>query len=190
MTDPMMQEFSDWVGSEETTRSKNFAGYVHGIAQARYVIRRVFRIIDEQATKAGLEPLEHQALLQIYGAGSQPLTINGLGERLDIVAAFASRLCKELEAKGMVTRSRSTVDKRITNVTVTPQGEQILRHIDQQVHIHIEYFQKQLPAESRLAALVIFAFYLGIGTSTPLGVALRTSVVSPTDGLAEYGPPA
>jgi len=185
MTNPSMSEFSAWVASEETSRASNFRGYVHGIAQARYVIRRVFRLVEEQATKMGLEPLEHQALLQIYGAGGNALTINGLAVRLDIVPAFASRLCKELEAKGMVVRTRSSIDKRITNVTATDCGERALREIDQEVHVHIEYFQKQLGDDSRIAALVIFAFYLGIGVRSPLGAAIRSSVLSPAAGLEE-----
>lgn len=185
MTDSIMSEFSAWVASEETSRAANFRGYVYGIAQARYVIRRVFRLVEEQATKMGLESLEHQALLQIYGAGGNALTINGLAERLDIVPAFASRLCKELQAKGMVTRTRSSLDKRITNVMATDVGERTLRQIDQEVHVHIEYFQKQLGDDSRFAALVIFAFYLGIGVRSPLGVAIHSSVLCPAAGLEE-----
>ena len=48
-------------GSE---RRNDFQRYFHGIAKARYVIRKVIRIVDEQAKKAGLDPLEHQALIQ------------------------------------------------------------------------------------------------------------------------------
>lgn len=183
----MMDAFSAWVRTEEVSRNENFGGYVHGIAQARYVIRRVFRIVDDQASAAGLDPLEHQALLQVFGAGSNALTINGLAERLDIAPAFASRLVKELVRKDLLIRTRSSVDKRVANLSATASGEAKLRSIDQQVHTHIEYFQKQLTDDSRSAALVIFAFYLGIGSESPVGAFIRSSLLARTD--EQPGPP-
>ena len=52
--------------------------YFVDVAEARYVLRRVFRIAEEQAKAAGLEPLTHQALIQIYGSPERRLRVNGL----------------------------------------------------------------------------------------------------------------
>jgi DNA-binding MarR family transcriptional regulator len=174
--------FVGWVSGETASRSENFQGYVYGIAQARYVIRKVFRIVDEEAKKAGLDPLAHQALLQVFGALEEDLTINGLADRLDIAPAFASRLVKELETKGYARRVRSLEDRRVTYVEITPEGEQLLRAIDHEVHVHVEYFQKQLGDDRRYPALAIFAFYLGIGQESTTGAAILLSALGHDSG--------
>lgn len=141
---------------------EGFKDYVHGIAEARYVIRRVFRIVDEQARKAGLEPLEHQALIQVFGARG-PLRVIDVADRLDIAPAFASRLVKTLTEKGLVTRSRAQAesDRRITVVAPTDEARDLLAAIDESVELHVGHFQRQLSDSQRAAALGIFAFYLG-----------------------------
>lgn len=132
------------------------------IAEARYVTRRIARIVDEQAKREGLEPLAHQALLQVYGARDGAIQVNDLAERLDIVPAFASRLVRELEEKGLVERERSDRDRRVTLVRATGRAGDILASVDEQVHLHVGFFQRQLSDSERLAALRIFAFYVGV----------------------------
>ena len=139
--------------------------YFHGIAEARYVIRRVFRIVDEQAKGADLEPLEHQALIQILGA-TRPFRVIDLADRLDIAPAFASRLAKRLEDRGLVQRSAALDDRRSKHLAATERARELLAQIDEQVHVHVDYFQRQLNHEERVAALGIFAFYLGAAPAT------------------------
>jgi DNA-binding MarR family transcriptional regulator len=154
----------DWVmgGREAPHRLKGNAleQYFHGIAEARYVVRKIFRVVDEQAKVAGLEPLEHQALIQILGA-TEPLRVIDLSERLDIAPAFASRLAKQLEDRDLVVRSASADDRRSKYLSPTPHTRELLAEIDENVHLHVDYFQRQLTDHERVAALGIFAFYLG-----------------------------
>lgn len=167
MSTEILDAFNEWVSREGRRAGQRspdgaaFQHYFHGIAEARHVVRKVFRIVDEQARQAGLEPLEHQALIQIFGSPESHLRVNEVAERLDIAAAFASRLLRSLEKRGLVDRSASEHDRRITLVEVTPEGRQKLATIDEQVHVHVEYFQRQLDESARMAALGIFAFYLG-----------------------------
>lgn len=155
-------ELRSWVTASGKGRQKRLASYFRGIAQARYTVRRVFRIVDEQARRAGLDPLQHQALIQIFGAGESTLRVNDVAERLDIAPAFASRLVRELESRELVTRLASDTDRRITLVSVTDAGRELLAQIDRDVHVHVAYFQSQLTEQERLAALTIFAFYVGV----------------------------
>src|SRR5580765_7763155 len=91
----MSTAFADWVESGEENADHNFQTYMHSVAQARYVVRKVIRIVQEQAKRVGLDPLEHEALLQIYGSGSDELlSVNGLAELLDVAPALASRVIK------------------------------------------------------------------------------------------------
>lgn len=159
-----IEAFYDWVehhrGRHSSIEGAGLKGYFHGVAEARYVIRRVFRIVDEQAKSAGLEPLEHQALIQIFGSPTS-LRVIDFAERLDIAPAFASRLAKRLADKRLVKRSASSDDRRSTFVEVTDEGRDLLAEIDGRVEVHVAYFQQQLSDAERAAALGIFAFYLG-----------------------------
>lgn len=44
-----MRAFTTWVKGDHANRRGNFRGYAYGIAQARYITRKVFRLVDEQA---------------------------------------------------------------------------------------------------------------------------------------------
>lgn len=156
--------FYDWIndgrGKPDARHDPGFDAYFRGVAEARYVIRKVLRIVDEQAKRVGLEPLEHQALIQIFGSAS-PHRVSDLAERLDIAPAFASRLVRGLEADGLVIRSPSAHDKRSTYVTATESARNLLAEIDEGVDLHVGYFHRQLSDAERAVAFGIFAFYVG-----------------------------
>jgi DNA-binding MarR family transcriptional regulator len=136
--------------------------YFRGVASARYVLRKVFRLVEEEAKRAGIDPLAHQALIQIYGSEREALRVKELAERLDISPAFSSSLVKLLLAKQYVTRERDKKDSRAACVRVTKKGQDLLHRIDEQVHIHVDYFTRNLaPAETE-AALSILMFYAGV----------------------------
>ena len=137
--------------------------YFVDVAEACYILRRVFRIADEQAKAAGLEPLTHQALIQIYGSPERRLRVNELAERLDIKPAFASALLTRLEADGLIYRQRDTADHRVTWVQVTETVVEKLVQIDNAVDFHVRYFAAQLDRESRERALSTLKFYVGLG---------------------------
>lgn len=89
-----------WLDIDQKPRSYGIRDYMRIVAEARYVFRTVQRIIDECAKGHGVEPLEYQALLQIFGAPEQKLSVGHLAERLNIVSALASRLVQQLERRG------------------------------------------------------------------------------------------
>jgi DNA-binding MarR family transcriptional regulator len=136
--------------------------YFHGVADARFVIRKVFRIVDERAKIRGLDPLEHQALIQIYGARDGDVRIGAVAERLDISSAFASKIVKALVTKELVALSDDAHDQRVTNVSATPAGIAMLTEIDADVRVHVGFFTRGLTREQKDAALSIFAFYVGL----------------------------
>ncbi len=142
--------------------STNKHAYFAGVAEARYVLRKVFRIAEEQAKLFGIDPLAHQALIQILGNPEMGLKVNQLAERLDIAPAFASSLVKSLAKEGFVTRTRSEQDQRVTLVDVTEKGAEMLVAIDREVEFHVNYFAAQLSSEDRENALSTLMFYIGL----------------------------
>ena len=135
--------------------------YFRAVAQARYMLRKVFRLVEEEARRAGIDPLAHQALIQIYGSPDGRLRVKEVAERLDITPAFASNLAKLLTAKGYIAPERDKSDARVVWVHVTRTGRALLHKIDEQVQIHVDYFTRAIPSEETEAALSILMFYAG-----------------------------
>ena len=132
-----------------------------GIAEAHSIIRRLMRIVDEQAKAAGLDPLEHKILIQLVGA-PDPVSVKDVAQRLDIPAALASRLIKGLERRELVTRTPRVDDRRSTNLHASPAAVDRLVAIHLAVDRHVDLFQSQLTDDQRRAALEVFGLFLGI----------------------------
>jgi DNA-binding MarR family transcriptional regulator len=150
---------------EKAVKSRGLADrsvYFQGVAAARYVLRKVFRLVEEEAKRAGIDPLAHQALIQIYGSQKGALRVKELAERLDISPAFSSSLVKLLVAKHFVTRERDSEDGRVAWVKVTKKGQELLHRIDEQVQIHVDYFTQNLTPSETEAALSVLMFYVGV----------------------------
>jgi DNA-binding MarR family transcriptional regulator len=147
--------------AERSRSSPSMHSYFAGVAKARFVIRKAFRIVEEQAKALGIDPLDHQALIQIYGSPSSRLQVNQIAEKLDIAPAFASSLVSTLVKGGLALRQRDKADQRVTFVSVTAAGENLLYEIDEQVRFHVEYFTRQLTQDEREHALSILLFYVG-----------------------------
>lgn len=152
-------------GRERAIKARGMADrhpYFYGVAQARYVLRKVFRLVEEEAKRAGIDPLAHQALIQIYGSDKGALRVKEVAERLDITPAFASSLIKSLAAKGFIVRTHDANDSRVTWVKVTREARALLHRIDEQVQIHVDYFTRNLTAAQTESALSILMFYAGV----------------------------
>jgi DNA-binding MarR family transcriptional regulator len=142
--------------------------YFSRIADTRYIVRKVFRLIDEQARGVGLEPLEHQALIQLFGARNRCLQMKDLASRLDVGADVASKTVRSLQEKGYALRTRSANDRRGIDVRPTPAAESLLAAIDLRVREHIAMLQRDLPRQVQLGALRMFAFYVGLAIAPDL----------------------
>src|SRR5882672_1827805 len=138
--------------------------YFVGVAEARRVVRKAFRIVEEEAKAAGIDPLAHQVLIQIYGSRTMELPVNKIAERLDISPAFASSLVTPLVDGGYAARRRDKADQRVTFVSATEAGKNLLIKIDERVKFHVNYFTKQLTLDEKESALSILLFYVGLTT--------------------------
>lgn len=141
---------------------KTRQAYFGDVAEARHLLRKVFRITEEQARERGVDPLAHQALIQIYGSGESRLRVSQVADRLDIAPAFASSLVRGLVEDGLVERTRDDADHRVTHVSLTAQAIELLAEIDAAVAFHVNYFAAQIPEEARARALKTLKFYVGL----------------------------
>lgn len=155
-----------------TVRSRDSANkheYFKAIAHVRYILRKVFRMVEERARELGLESLAHQALLQIYGSPNQQLRVSELAERLDIAPAFASNLIKGLIKRKLLKRESDASDRRVTVLQITSAGRDLCHRIDEEVRPHVDYFTSQLTPDERETAVSTLMFYVGPGAQGSRG---------------------
>jgi DNA-binding MarR family transcriptional regulator len=90
------------------------------------LIREFQAFSERRATEYGLKPQQHQALLAIRGAGTAPVTIGYVADRLVIKPHSASGLVDRLEALGLVVRRPSPDDARQSLVELTQKARKLL----------------------------------------------------------------
>lgn len=158
-----------WIDIDRQVHAYDFTDYMQKVARARHVVRKVYMIIDECARDRGLASLEHQALIQIFGAAGGELSVGQLAQRLNIVAGLASRLVRRLQDEGLIRSSKSARDRRAMLLSATQAGEQRLFEIGEEAHERVAEFRLSISEEERQAAHEIMAFYVGGALPTGQG---------------------
>lgn len=95
----------------------------------RSAIREFLHFSDEAARAAGIEPQQHQLLLAIKASPAGHLRIGDAAAALYIRPHSAVELVDRTLHQGLVRRQRSEHDRREVNVSLTPEGEAVLRHL-------------------------------------------------------------
>jgi len=105
------------------TKSDMVAGIIDNI-------RRVFYVLAEQSRKA-----EHETGLtgsQLWVVklldGGAPMKVTDLARRMYLHPATMVGLLDRLEIKGLVLRTRSDKDRRVVHVSITEQGQELVRN--------------------------------------------------------------
>lgn len=71
--------------------------------------------------------LTHAQLRAIAALGREPeMTVGQLARSAELTPATVTVLLDQLEAAGIVVRDRSTTDRRVCNVSLTPEGWKLL----------------------------------------------------------------
>ncbi len=86
------------------------------------VARRVSRAFEEAMSAAGGSRSIWLVLLSVKTAG-EPMTQRQLADRLRLRGATLTHHLSAMEARGLVERVRSEVDKREVRVALTPEGD-------------------------------------------------------------------
>ncbi|QNQ10465.1 MarR family winged helix-turn-helix transcriptional regulator [Sphingomonas alpina] len=99
------------------------------LADFRHALRAFQAFSEVRVAEYGLTPQQHQVLLAIRGAGTKPVTVGHVAERLILKPHSASGLVVRLEALGFVARKPSPVDGRQAVVELTPKARELLEHL-------------------------------------------------------------
>ena len=98
-------------------------------AALRTALRRFLRRSEEIARRHGLTPRQYLLLLMIKAKEETPeqTTITDLVERLALTQSTITELVQRAEEAGLVARSPSQVDGRVTHLLLTPLGNERLQ---------------------------------------------------------------
>lgn len=88
-------------------------------ALAKEIINQYRTFLDQ----LGLTYPQYLVMLVLWEHKEQ--TVNQIGEKLRLDSGTLTPLLKRLEQKGIVSRSRSTRDERVVNITLTEVGEEL-----------------------------------------------------------------
>ena len=78
----------------------------------------------------GLSPTQYNALRILRGAGPEGLACSEVGVRMINRDPDITRLVDRLEKRGLVARSRSKMDRRVVQASITLAGLELLRGLD------------------------------------------------------------
>src|ERR1044071_6088181 len=99
------------------------------LAEFRYQLRGFLKFSERAASKMGLHPQKHQALLAIKGAPGEHVTIGILAERLGIRHNSAVELIDRLIISGLVERRHNPKDHREVLIDLTKRAERMLTRL-------------------------------------------------------------
>jgi DNA-binding MarR family transcriptional regulator len=98
-------------------------------AEFRAELRRFLRTSENAARAAGITPGQHLLLLQIAGCDDGMTTISSLVDRLALTQSAVTELVQRAEQAGLIDRTPSTEDGRVTYLSLTATGEAKLAQV-------------------------------------------------------------
>jgi DNA-binding MarR family transcriptional regulator len=100
------------------------------LAEFRFELRRFLQFSENASLEAGLQPQQHQLLLQIAGAPSgTAVTIAYAAGRLGLKHNSTVELVDRLEREELIARTSDKEDKRRALLHLTRKGRQILHRL-------------------------------------------------------------
>ena len=100
------------------------------LGEFRYQLRRFLRHMEEASRLLGANPQQYQLVLAVKGLpkGTAP-TISQLAERMQLNHNSMVELVDRCEANHLLRRTRSASDRRQVTLSITPEGESLLRQL-------------------------------------------------------------
>jgi DNA-binding MarR family transcriptional regulator len=100
------------------------------LAEFRYRLRKFQRHMEEHVRKLGVNPQQYQLVLAVKGLPrNQAPTIGSLAERMQLNHNSMVELVDRSERSGLLGRGRSGPDRRLVTLSITAEGEALLRKL-------------------------------------------------------------
>jgi MarR family transcriptional regulator, 2-MHQ and catechol-resistance regulon repressor len=130
------------------------------------VLSRASKVILEEAHKPsekhGLNPTEFAVLELLHHTGRQP--IQKIGQKILLRSGSMTYVVDKLEKRGLLERVFCEEDKRVTYMSITPSGIELMTSIFPEHAVNIEAIMSSLTSEEQNQA---------IGLLRKLGLSVR-----------------
>jgi DNA-binding MarR family transcriptional regulator len=115
--------------AKKSSRPLTEAEYV-ALAEFRFQLRRFMRHMEEEVRQLQVNPQQYQLVLAIKGLPkSEVPTIGCLAERMQLNHNSMVELVDRCEESGLVRRMRSGADRRQVTLSITSEGENLLKKL-------------------------------------------------------------
>ena len=113
-----------------SSSSSDPSSLLESLAEFRFELRKFLHFSEEVATAAGLQPQQHQLLLQVAGAREgTPVTIAYAAKRLKLRHNSVVELVNRSVREGLLLRVPDADDLRRVLLEITPKGKKVLRRL-------------------------------------------------------------
>lgn len=113
------------------------------LADFRFELRRFLQFSESASVEAGLQPQQHQLLLQVAGAPEgTPVTIAYAAMRLGLKHNSTVELVDRSEKEELIERTSDKEDKRRAILRLTRKGRQVLQRLSGE---HAEELNEMAP---------------------------------------------
>lgn len=126
---PMPATLRDELRQEKPFRSLREEAFL-SVARTASVLRDS---LERVLAHHDLSLTQYNVLRILRGVGAKGLCRNEIGQRLITRMPDVSRLLDRMEAAGLVSRVRSTEDRRLVNTTLTQRGQALVDELDDAV---------------------------------------------------------
>ncbi len=92
------------------------------------------RVTTEFLKEFDLSPVQYNVLRILRGAGAGGATCSQIGDRLLTRDPDITRLLDRMESRGLITRERSSADRRAIITRISESGLQLVGSIDEPLH--------------------------------------------------------
>ncbi len=100
------------------------------LGEFRYQVRRFLRHMEEATRALGANPQQYQLVLAVKGLPkAETPTISRLAERMQLNHNSMVELVDRCEEHNLLRRNRSGDDRRQVTLSITPEGESLLRKL-------------------------------------------------------------
>jgi DNA-binding MarR family transcriptional regulator len=111
---------------------------IQKILEVENLMRNIFRIVKSDLSNLFKDDISNNEfiILKVLSENSS-LKLSDVSKLLNVSKAHLTAVTDTLESSGLILRDRSTVDRRVMNLSITPKGLETLKRLEQ---IKSEYF--------------------------------------------------
>ena len=136
------------------------AVYVSRVRELVYQLARLMARCDDTClAQHGITVTQGYALMSFPDEGD--LSMNALGEAIEVAGSTATRMVDQLVKKGLVDRRPDPEDRRIVRVTLTPRGRELRRQMEEATETCFRVAFGALAAAERPAVVRVLELITG-----------------------------